>query len=240
MAHQSAQPVFLLVRRSGATSQAFPLGRGIVTVGRGPDNDVVIDDVGVSRCHARLTWQGSQWLLEDLNSRNGTFVNGQRVAGPTWLRQGDQIGFGPDTAFSLETAPAASAHGLSSAPMSVARCTGRPRWLWGLLSVALIAFVILAAGLLSLYRLRRAQAELEPARALALHTRRGPLGVLLQAPPALVPAQPDAAEHHRQQQQQQLLHLVDINQLLLPLPFLHRIYSTKVNKPSKYFHVFFL
>ena len=59
-----------------------PLGKDPVIVGRHPDCDIHIDDASVSRHHAQVTFEGGQYFLHDLNSRNGTFLNGitrQRV-----------------------------------------------------------------------------------------------------------------------------------------------------------------
>jgi len=67
------------------------LDRSETTIGRWQDNDVVVDDRWVSRHHARLVRDGDQYRLEDLDSKNGTFVNGQRITRPTVLADGDQI-----------------------------------------------------------------------------------------------------------------------------------------------------
>jgi pSer/pThr/pTyr-binding forkhead associated (FHA) protein len=65
-----------------------------VTIGRDPVNDLVLpDDSKVSRSHAELSRRDGQWILVDLESRNGTFVNGRRV-GRHPLRDGDRIEFG--------------------------------------------------------------------------------------------------------------------------------------------------
>jgi DNA-binding response OmpR family regulator len=61
------------------------------TIGRWQDNDIVIDDRWVSRHHARVRRQEEQYLVEDLRSKNGTLVNGQRIAGPTGLTDGDEV-----------------------------------------------------------------------------------------------------------------------------------------------------
>jgi hypothetical protein len=53
--------------------------RVYATVGRSPDNDVVLDHATVSNHHARLSWSGTALVVEDLSSANGTFVDGQRV-----------------------------------------------------------------------------------------------------------------------------------------------------------------
>ncbi len=72
---------------------AFPFD-GPVTVGRGSDVEVRLEDTTVSRRHAQLRQSGSGWLLTDLKTHNGTFVNGTRIAQPTKLREGDVVQFG--------------------------------------------------------------------------------------------------------------------------------------------------
>ena len=63
-------------------------------VGRAPECDVQLVEEGVSRRHAELTRAGDQWLLNDLHSTNGTWLNDQRVQGATALRDGDRIRIG--------------------------------------------------------------------------------------------------------------------------------------------------
>jgi pSer/pThr/pTyr-binding forkhead associated (FHA) protein len=66
-----------------------------LTVGRGGGCGIVLgDDTFVSQVHARLYRRDGDVYLEDLGSRNGTFVNGQAIAGATRLRRGDQVQFG--------------------------------------------------------------------------------------------------------------------------------------------------
>ena len=60
-------------------------------IGREPTCDIVVPDRQVSRRHARLTPQGDAVLVEDLESKNGTFCNGKRVVVPTRLREGDTL-----------------------------------------------------------------------------------------------------------------------------------------------------
>jgi DNA-binding winged helix-turn-helix (wHTH) protein len=72
-----------------------PLSEGENIIGRAPDAGVWIDAPGVSRHHARITITASNATLEDLESKNGTFVRGERVAGPRILNDGDQIRLGP-------------------------------------------------------------------------------------------------------------------------------------------------
>lgn len=72
--------------------RTFPEGRGL-TLGRDPDNDFMIDDTRVSKRHARLAWTGGGWLLEDLESKNGSSVNGL-PPGEANLAHGDWVSFG--------------------------------------------------------------------------------------------------------------------------------------------------
>ncbi len=74
--------------------QVFELPGGTISIGRDPGNQVMIDDVQVSRQHARLIPQGGLMVLEDLGSTNGTSVNGLRITSPHTLAHGDEIGLG--------------------------------------------------------------------------------------------------------------------------------------------------
>jgi hypothetical protein len=55
---------------------------------------VAINDAEISRKHSRLSFQGGKYVLEDLGSTNGTFVNGQRLSGPVVLKPGDVVSLG--------------------------------------------------------------------------------------------------------------------------------------------------
>src|SRR6185436_6684469 len=86
---------FQLIMRSGPTPGAtFNLEGDQLTIGRDSANEIVINDAEISRRHARLTYQGGKYVLEDLGSTNGTFVNGQRLAGPRVLKPGEVVSFG--------------------------------------------------------------------------------------------------------------------------------------------------
>jgi hypothetical protein len=94
---------YQLVMRSGPNPQkAYDLSLATLTIGRDLTNDIVINDSEVSRKHARLTAQAGSFLLEDLGSTNGTFVNGQRLLGPHLLRPGELILVGENVSFSFE------------------------------------------------------------------------------------------------------------------------------------------
>lgn len=76
---------------NGAPSDRFELDRDEMRIGRHPDCDIVVDAGAVSRYHAKLLHAGNDWSVEDLGSRNGTFVNGQLLTRPHVLAQGDRI-----------------------------------------------------------------------------------------------------------------------------------------------------
>jgi FHA domain-containing protein len=87
--------------------------------------DLTLDDPQVSRRHAALRpAAGDDLELEDLGSRNGTWVNGTRVAGTVRLTPGDRVRLG-DTAFEVE--PAARAAPASAAPAPAAPAPVAPR-----------------------------------------------------------------------------------------------------------------
>ncbi|MEQ8849591.1 SpoIIE family protein phosphatase [Botrimarina sp.] len=71
--------------------QAFDLPTPTAVIGRSSDCEVALDVAAVSRRHAKVSRDGDHYLIEDLGSRNGTFVNGERIAAPTPLWPGDRI-----------------------------------------------------------------------------------------------------------------------------------------------------
>ena len=66
----------------------------ITTLGRDVNNAIVVDDQFASAQHAVLTYRGRTWYVEDLNSTNGTFVNGQPVDGVVPIGYGDEVQLG--------------------------------------------------------------------------------------------------------------------------------------------------
>jgi len=75
-------------------TRQIPLGNGPNVLGRAPDAGVWIDAPGVSRSHAQITVAGRDATVEDLGSKNGTFVKGERITAPYHLADGDQIRLG--------------------------------------------------------------------------------------------------------------------------------------------------
>lgn len=75
-------------------SVKVPLGHGRMVIGRDPECDVRLDSHNVSRFHAAVEVVGERVLVEDLGSKNGTFVDDRRIAGVTEIRPGDRVRFG--------------------------------------------------------------------------------------------------------------------------------------------------
>lgn len=73
----------------------WSLAQDVTRIGRWPDNEVVVDDRWTSRHHAEVRREGAQYILYDLDSKNGTLVNGQRITRPYRLTDGDQISVAP-------------------------------------------------------------------------------------------------------------------------------------------------
>lgn len=84
-------PRLIWTRADGAEA-TFPIGSGGATVGRDQMAEVFLDEVLVSRGHARIELAGAEWVVKDLGSTNGTRVNGKLVKEQR-LRDGDELRF---------------------------------------------------------------------------------------------------------------------------------------------------
>lgn len=92
----------VLVLREGLDLvRRVSIDRDSLMIGRNDDNNLVLDSPRVSRYHARIVWTGTEYQLEDLGSRNGTFRNGTRLDQPASLSDGDTIQVG-DISLSFE------------------------------------------------------------------------------------------------------------------------------------------
>jgi len=113
---QSSGSYRITVRQGPVPGKVFDLVKDVLTIGRDMNNDVVINDAEVSRNHGRLTSQSGGYLIEDLASTNGTFVNGQRLIGPKLLNPGDVIGLGETIVMEYSYVADAGATVVASAP----------------------------------------------------------------------------------------------------------------------------
>lgn len=82
---------FLVNQNPQGLTQRFELDGETMALGRHPDCHVVIEDNSVSRFHAQISWDGAHFFLEDLGSRNGTFLNEAKILRPAVLQAGDTI-----------------------------------------------------------------------------------------------------------------------------------------------------
>lgn len=98
-----APGVLCLLDAQGEVAQRFPL-RPVTSIGRIPSNTIVLSGAFVSAEHALITWRGQQWQLEDLGSRNGTWLNQLPVTEPVVLTPGDVVTIG-ETRLRLEARP---------------------------------------------------------------------------------------------------------------------------------------
>jgi hypothetical protein len=102
---------FRLILRTGPSpGMVHNLEEEMVMIGRDVANTVVIPDSEISRQHARLTRSPAGYVLEDLGSTNGTFVNGERISAARVLNPGDLIAFGETVTLTYDAvAPEAAA-----------------------------------------------------------------------------------------------------------------------------------
>ena len=117
-----------------------------VTIGRGDENDLIVKTTTVSREHARVSHREGRWFVEDLGSRNGTFVNTKRIPAhaPYSLHHADRIDIGsetlvfswlaqstdPDETDAMENLPPVATRALSPFQQQVVGCLCQP-WLDG-------------------------------------------------------------------------------------------------------------
>ena len=80
--------------KKNAGGAVTPIGSGLI-VGRSAECGLRLTEGSPSRQHARLIVEGDQLWVEDLGSTNGTFVNGERIAARTLVKNGDALRFGP-------------------------------------------------------------------------------------------------------------------------------------------------
>ncbi|HEX4602440.1 MAG TPA: FHA domain-containing protein [Candidatus Angelobacter sp.] len=85
--------LYLRFEQNDQVLQEVPLTQAATTIGRLPDNTVPIDNLAVSGHHARISWEQDHYVVEDLGSLNGTYVNNERV-GKATLKHGDQVKIG--------------------------------------------------------------------------------------------------------------------------------------------------
>ncbi len=86
-------PTLLIRAGGGREGEEIPLDADLLTIGRNPESHLFLDDVTVSRHHARVIRDATGFVVEDLNSLNGTYVNRRRVE-RHHLSDGDEVQIG--------------------------------------------------------------------------------------------------------------------------------------------------
>lgn len=115
----------LILKTGPAPGKIYSLENSDISIGREVGSDVFVNDVEISRRHAHLILQAGNYVLEDLGSTNGTFVNGERLTGQRILRPGDTITLGENVSLTFEStsfdpnATQVSAAGVASAASTV-------------------------------------------------------------------------------------------------------------------------
>ena len=95
--------LYQLVMQSGPNpGKVFPLESDVITIGREPDNNIVIIDAEISRKHTQLVLQGGKYIVTDLGSTNGTFLNTQRLTGQHVLQSGELLNLGENISLLFE------------------------------------------------------------------------------------------------------------------------------------------
>ena len=125
---------YQFIMRSGPTvGKTYPLDAQEITIGRDAVNVIAINDAEVSRRHARMELRGSAYVIQDLGSTNGTFINGTRISGMQVLNPGDTVSFGEGIVLVYEPmadmnatilstkAPPVTAQRLAPAPVAIPR-----------------------------------------------------------------------------------------------------------------------
>ncbi|MBI9046443.1 MAG: FHA domain-containing protein [Anaerolineaceae bacterium] len=135
----------LVLLRGNKRLDYFSLSKPILSIGRAPDNDIVIDDSSVSRYHARMYFQNDQWIIEDLGSNNGVWINGVRINRPTFLPDDIRFSLSQSVKFQIELQP--------DVPLRKKQPEKSSKWILpaGLIGLGIGAIVVLALGAMAYF-----------------------------------------------------------------------------------------
>src|SRR3954462_11547164 len=98
----------VVITEKGGAQKRLSFNESEVTVGRVPGNDVVLPKGNVSKRHSRIVLKDNRFIVVDLKSTNGSYVNGGKITSPLVVKEGDKIYVG-DYVLTLEGAPALDA-----------------------------------------------------------------------------------------------------------------------------------
>src|SRR5580704_1148583 len=98
----------IIISEKGGAERRETFDKNEINVGRVQGNDLMLPKGNVSKHHARLLFRDGRFIVTDLKSTNGTYVNGRKIAQATIVREGDKIYIG-DFVLRLDSASAAQA-----------------------------------------------------------------------------------------------------------------------------------
>jgi hypothetical protein len=134
----------LMLSRDDDVFDSFLVTQPEVTIGREVDNSIVLDDLKVSRYHARLLQRGELLMLEDFDSANGTFVNDEAITEPIAVKNGDVVQVGP---FTLKVEASYKPVPVTKPPNPPPPPAGNRGRLWPLLAVIALLLIVVILGL---------------------------------------------------------------------------------------------
>lgn len=149
----------LVFEQGELAGRTVPLEGTVLTMGRGGENDIVLAEHGVSRQHARIQRVSQGWVLTDLGSTNGTYVNGQRIRDGHLLRAGDRVTIG-STVVEAQLAGAVGAPVLEEGEQETT-APARPRPLLMVLGAVCLVLVLVGIVLLLVTLLRTEDVPVE-------------------------------------------------------------------------------
>ena len=94
----------MIVRTGPNPGTTYDLTKEVTLMGRDVSNDIILGDAEISRQHTRLTRTPGGYVVEDLGSTNGTFVNGERLMAPRVLNPGDLVALGENVSLTFDAA----------------------------------------------------------------------------------------------------------------------------------------
>ena len=108
VADEAPPPAWLVFQSGTNSGQTIPLAGTETTIGRGADNDVVVDDEGVSRQHAAITFVGGEYQISDVGSAGGTLLDGAAAEISTTLESGATVRLGKTDLLFMQGQPGAA------------------------------------------------------------------------------------------------------------------------------------
>ncbi|HLV36287.1 MAG TPA: FHA domain-containing protein [Spirillospora sp.] len=88
---EAERPVLIVQDNNGSLLQHWVMEKDSVVIGRGEEADLTLDERQISRLHVRIYREGNKYFVEDLDSKNGTWLNGNQFKGVRQLADGDEI-----------------------------------------------------------------------------------------------------------------------------------------------------